>query len=262
MGQQTYESEQVTQTEVAGVRSTSMTFYTIPTLAVRLGVHPTTARRWIRRSLIASPETHNPTGIRVFREAEAVEIERWYMERVAAGGSRGPGASERQARALTFVGGNGSQERAQSPAQVVTEASARWLELGDPSLPVAMLVTAVANRGDPKQRWGPPEAPHRAVPGPRATQLLYPHSPGQYIAGLILVEYQLDYSRWLPPAPTRRRARRLGGEAAGKEVRYLTAANLTFPHVEPRLTHLPETPALPEVSQHCLPFVAFQQLSC
>jgi len=74
-------------------------YYTIPKLAARLGVTPASVRDWIRRGYIEGPPTLPVTGERAYPAEAADRIVRWYAERAANGGTRGPGATERRSRA-------------------------------------------------------------------------------------------------------------------------------------------------------------------
>lgn len=107
---------------------------TVPALARRLGLHPTTIRRWIRRGSVPAPQMHRITGQRFFDEETALGIEARYFERVRERGTRGPGAARTRARghAHTTKSGRSTLRGATAtPAEVVTRAAARWLELGD-----------------------------------------------------------------------------------------------------------------------------------
>ena len=136
--------------------NTSATWYTIPKFASRLGVHPSTVRLWIRSETVPPPERHPATGTSVYSEETASEIEREYMRRVAKNGSRGPGAKDRRARALKFIRAVPAPsivQLAPSPAQLVTEAAKKWLELGDEYFPAALLAAAVANKVGDDPVW-------------------------------------------------------------------------------------------------------------
>ena len=94
-----------------------------------------------------APEQHPATGASVYSEEIASQIERWYMERVASEGSRGPGAKSRVDRAREFVGRRpGANASVETPALQLTRIAKQWLELGDDYFPTALLAAAVANK--------------------------------------------------------------------------------------------------------------------
>lgn len=71
--------------------------FTIPKLADRLGVTPTTIRDWIAQGLLDAPPELPLHWYRAYPADKADQIERWYMRRAAAGYTRGPGARRRRA---------------------------------------------------------------------------------------------------------------------------------------------------------------------
>jgi hypothetical protein len=83
-------------------------YWTIPRLAKRLGVTPTSVRDWIARGLIEEPSTLPVTGERAYAAAAAERIERWYLRRAAAGKTRGPGSRDRRERARKQLAETGS----------------------------------------------------------------------------------------------------------------------------------------------------------
>ncbi len=83
------------------------TYETIPKLAKRLYVTPASVRDWIRRGYIKPPPTHPVTGERAYLTKTVKQIERWYMERAANGGTRGHRAAERRQRARVWLSARG-----------------------------------------------------------------------------------------------------------------------------------------------------------
>ena len=133
-------------------RRSQARLYTIPALARRLGVSAPSVRNWIERAYIDPPDEIPVTNERVYSEEAASSIERWYMQRAANGGTRGPGAVQRRIRAQEWLRKNGklaptiSAAGQPTPAATVFDEVGRWLELGDDLLPVVPLVAAVANK--------------------------------------------------------------------------------------------------------------------
>ena len=131
-----------------------MKYLSIPKLANRLGVTSASVRDWIKRGYIEPPLALPVTGERVYPAHTADHIERWYMERAANGGTRGPGAKERRELAREWLASAQTDQQRRSdvamqfknPATIVTEEVQKWLELDDDLLPVVPLVVAVANR--------------------------------------------------------------------------------------------------------------------
>lgn len=136
--------------------------YTIPQLADRIGVSATSVRNWYKSGRIDPPEVIPATGEKFYSGKAADQIERDYMIRAARGGTRGPGAKARRARAKAWIEkhgidptGNGEEPKAElavaalpenCPAAIVDKAVRRWLVLEDHLLPTIPLVIAVANR--------------------------------------------------------------------------------------------------------------------
>ena len=83
------------------------TWYTVPKLARRIGVTPAAIRQWIAKGDIEPPQRIPATGERVYRADAAARIERWYMWRAAAGGTRGPGAARRRELARVWLSAHG-----------------------------------------------------------------------------------------------------------------------------------------------------------
>ena len=86
-----------------------MKYLTIPKLARRLGVTPASVRNWIALGYIQAPSALPVTGERVYPADTADRIERWYMERAASGGTRGPGASARREHAGVWLAAHALQ---------------------------------------------------------------------------------------------------------------------------------------------------------
>lgn len=130
--------------------------YTIPQLAKRLGITPVSVRDFLRNGHVKEPQEHPVTGERFYTAEDADVIEQWYMDRCANGGTRGPGANARRARAIEYRkarqnGGKGETAkpapvRKDTPADLISKEVSRWLELPNDLLPVVALVVAVANR--------------------------------------------------------------------------------------------------------------------
>ncbi len=74
-------------------------YFTLEALAERLGVHRLSVRKWIQEGLIEPPPSLPITGVAAYPAKAAARIERWFLERMASGRSRGPGARHRRERA-------------------------------------------------------------------------------------------------------------------------------------------------------------------
>ena len=70
--------------------------YTITAVANRLGVSRATVHEWIRDGLLKRPPFEPSTAIRAYTSDSMDRIERWYLNRAASGGTRGPGAKARR----------------------------------------------------------------------------------------------------------------------------------------------------------------------
>ena len=79
-------------------------YYSVPRLAKRVGVTPASVRVWINRGYIEAPPKLPVTGERAYPAEHAVRIERWYLQRAANGGTRGPGARQRRQDARARLG--------------------------------------------------------------------------------------------------------------------------------------------------------------
>ena len=82
-------------------------YLTVPKLAERIGVTAPSVREWVRLGYIDAPTLLPVTGERVYSEAAAQRIERWYYRRAASGGTRGPGAAIRRAQARRWLSQRG-----------------------------------------------------------------------------------------------------------------------------------------------------------
>ncbi len=74
-------------------------YFTLEALAERLSVHRLSVRKWIQEGLIEAPPTLPVSGVAAYPARSADKIERWFLERMANGRSRGPGAGQRRERA-------------------------------------------------------------------------------------------------------------------------------------------------------------------
>lgn len=82
--------------------SLNQRYFTIPRLAQRLGITPSSIRDWIQNGYVEAPPELPVTRERAYPAEAARRIEAWYADRAANGGTRGPGAKERRERARTL----------------------------------------------------------------------------------------------------------------------------------------------------------------
>ncbi len=80
-----------------------MNFLTVPKLAERLGLSPSSVLDWIKRGHIGEPSVMPDTGKRGYSLEAADRIEAWYRQRVLDHKTRGPGALARRAAALAIT---------------------------------------------------------------------------------------------------------------------------------------------------------------
>lgn len=83
--------------------SNAAALYSIPRLARRLGITPASVRDWIKRGYVDPPPKLPATGEAAYSVEEVERIERWYFERAADGGTRGPGAAARRTKARKWL---------------------------------------------------------------------------------------------------------------------------------------------------------------
>ncbi len=87
--------------------SNAAALYSIPRLARQLGITPASVRDWIKRGYVDPPPKLPATGEAAYSVEEVERIERWYFERAADGGTRGPGAADRRNMARAWLNARG-----------------------------------------------------------------------------------------------------------------------------------------------------------
>ena len=85
-------------------------FLSIPSLANHLGVTAPAVRSWINQGLIPPPSNITATGEKAYDGADVNDIQHWYAERASTHSTRGPGATRRRDRAITYLNEKGEKQ--------------------------------------------------------------------------------------------------------------------------------------------------------